>query len=114
MVAAVTLHAPLLLTVAVRVCPATVTVTVVPGAASAVPAMVEMVLPAGVTAPPNDRARRVTTAPAPTVIAPAAMIVPENDDAAPNPAAPLTCQNTWEARAPSVNRIVLAAAVVRA
>ena len=49
---------------------------------------------------PEDNARPVTCVLAPSVIAPAARIVPANEEFAPVPAAPATCQYTCEADAP--------------
>src|SRR5580698_3482376 len=71
------------------------------------------VLPARVT-PPYDNARPSRDPPAPNVIAPAARIVPVNEEAAPVPAAPFTCQKMLDAWAPLIRLTVLPAAVLRA
>src|SRR5580692_2616269 len=63
---------------------------------------------------PCESALPLRDAPAPTVMAPAAMTVPENDDEAPVLTAPVTCQNTFEAWAPLTNLMSLEAAVLRA
>jgi hypothetical protein len=56
----------------------------------------------------------MSSAPSPTVIAQAARIVPANDECAPVPAVPVTCQKTWEAWAPLVSLTMLLSAVFRA
>ena len=72
-----------------------------------------MVLSAKVTRP-SERAPPSREAPAPSVIAPIAMMVPENEDDAPVVTAPLTCQKTLDAWAPLIRWIVVDAAVLRA
>ena len=56
---------------------------------------------------PKESARPTIDPPAPTVIAPAAMIVPVKDEVAPVVTAPLTCQNTLDAWAPLIKLIVV-------
>ena len=72
-----------------------------------------IVLSAKVTRPPES-APPSRDAPAPTVIAPLAMMVPENEDNAPVPTAPFTCQKTLDAWAPLIRWTVVDAAVLRA
>ena len=72
-----------------------------------------MVLPAKVTRP-SERAPPSRDAPAPSVIAPIAIMVPANEDDAPVVTAPLTCQKTLDAWAPLIKWIVEDAAVLRA
>ena len=66
---------------------------------------------ANVTAPiPIARARPSIELPAPTVMAPLAMMFPENDAVAPIVTAPSTSQKTLEACAPLIKSIALEAA----
>ena len=74
---------------------------------------VVMMLSARVTVP-VARARPSIEPPAPTVMAPLAMMFPENDEDAPVPAAPFTCQNTLDAWAPLIRLTVLEAVVLSA